>query len=81
MNNRCGVYRVIDSYPTTIDRHSMQEHLYRFKRPNEFKSIIYQHLKKHNHPIKYLTVQPLEVVNKQQCESHSKFVRLRKIIE
>ena len=58
-----------------------QEHLYRFKRPNKFKSIIYQHLKKHSHPIKYLTVQPLEVVNKQPGESHSKFVRSRKIIE
>ena len=58
-----------------------QEHLYRFRRPKKIKSIIYQHLKRHNHHIKYITVQPLEVVTKEPGQSNSRFKKARRLVE
>ena len=59
----------------------MQEHLYRFRRHKKFRSIIYQHLTKHNHHIKFLKVQPLEIVEKIPGQSKREFVRSRKECE
>lgn len=38
-------------------------------------------MKKHQHDIKYITVQPLEVVSKEPGQSHSKFMKARKVVE
>lgn len=58
-----------------------QEHLYRFRRPKKFKSLVYQHLDKHNHNLKYIKFQPLETVQKQPGESHKQFEKSREVRE
>ena len=58
-----------------------QEHLYRFRKPKKFKSIIYQHLGKHNHSIRFIKFQPLETIQKQQEQSHKQIEDSRNIIE
>ena len=57
------------------------EHLYRFRKHKKFKCLLYQHLAKHKHNLKYVKVQPLEVVQKQPGQSHKQFEKSRKTSE
>ena len=57
------------------------EHLYRFRKHKKFRTLLYQHLVKHKHDIKYITFQPLEIVIKQPGQSHKQLEKSRKIRE
>ena len=57
-----------------------KEHLYRFNRPKKLKNVIYQYCYKHNHNIKYLTVQRYSFIQPYR-ESHSKFRHTRRLVE
>ena len=57
------------------------EHLYRFRRFKKYKCYLYQHLHKHNHNIKYIKVQPLEIINRDLNLSKRQFRRERRLAE
>ena len=55
----------------------VQQHLYRFRRHKKFKTLIYQHLEKHQHNINFIKVQPLEIVHRLKDQSHKQHERSR----
>ena len=55
--------------------------IYTFWKHKKFKCLLYQYLAKQKHNLKYVKVQPLEVVQKQPGQSHKQFEKSRKTSE